>query len=186
VKESYSGLTKSKSKQSARDLNSLSGINCAIQEQPKERAAKVSTEVDANNPQIIKLNSIFNSLFGKRSKLQLKTYTEGMLVASFPKENTAELPDISHFKDRVELEIERYSSFHAEPSRSLRIRAALPRAGSCPIGKPQHNPTSTFRGRMTRRWLTKQMHWLTRSDTAKRITATSNFTNDFIIFAGLL
>jgi hypothetical protein len=41
--------------------------------------------VDSNNPQIIKLNSIFNSLFGKRSKLQLKTYTEGMLIASFPK-----------------------------------------------------------------------------------------------------
>lgn len=50
----------------------------------------------------MKLNSIFNSLFGKRSKLQLKTYTEGMISGTFPlKENTADLPDISEFKERV-------------------------------------------------------------------------------------
>jgi hypothetical protein len=30
----------------------------------------------------MKLNNIFNSLFGKRSKLQLKTYTEGMIIQS--------------------------------------------------------------------------------------------------------
>ncbi len=44
------------------------------------KATKTQTELDSDNPAILKLNSIFNSLFGKRSKHQLKTFSEGMIV----------------------------------------------------------------------------------------------------------
>lgn len=53
------------------------------------------------------MNSIFDSLFGKRSKLQIKTYSEGMILNYQPKENVTDLPDVADFKDRMEIEIER-------------------------------------------------------------------------------
>lgn len=85
IKENYSGLTKSKSKQSARDLNSISGMSCILKEGgPQKSPKKHSAVIDSENPTILKLNSIFNSLFGKRTKQPMKTYTEGMIVRSNP------------------------------------------------------------------------------------------------------
>lgn len=54
-----------------------------------EKSPRKKSVVEVENPTILKLNSIFNSLFGKRSKQPMKTYTEGMIVRdSAPKENT--------------------------------------------------------------------------------------------------
>ena len=91
INEGYHlGLTKSKSKQSARDMNSLSHMTCALREkQNREESTKATPVVDSENPTIQTLNSIFKSLFGKRSKLQLKTYSEGMILNYQPKENAA-------------------------------------------------------------------------------------------------
>jgi hypothetical protein len=83
VKENYAGLTKSKSKQSARELNTISGMSYALKGGPEKSPKKLSV-VESENPTILKLNSIFNSLFGKRSRLPMKTYTEGMIVHSNP------------------------------------------------------------------------------------------------------
>ena len=109
IKEGYTGLTKSKSKQSARELNTLSGISNAMKENSPDKLdklVKTQSVVQSENPTILKLNSIFNSLFGKRSKMPMKTYSEGMLVHHQPpKENKVEMPDISCFKERVENEI---------------------------------------------------------------------------------
>jgi hypothetical protein len=40
--------------------------------------SKLSLDTENDNPAIQKLNTIFDTLFGKRSKLQAKTYTEGV------------------------------------------------------------------------------------------------------------
>lgn len=59
---------------------------------------KCTTEEMSDNPAIKKLNSIFDTLFGKRTKTQqAKTYTEGV-TKSLPKENIAPVPDISLYK----------------------------------------------------------------------------------------
>ena len=40
--------------------------------------SKLSLDAENDNPAIQKLNTIFDTLFGKRSKLHAKTYTEGV------------------------------------------------------------------------------------------------------------
>lgn len=44
MKENYAGLTKSKSKQSSRDLNSLSGMNL-LRDESQQKLTKTQTEL---------------------------------------------------------------------------------------------------------------------------------------------
>jgi hypothetical protein len=52
-------------------------MNIALEKEKlnKEKLHKKSAEIENDNPTIMKLNNIFNNLFGRRSRLQLKTYT---------------------------------------------------------------------------------------------------------------
>lgn len=60
--------------------------------------SKLSQDVENDNPAIQKLNTIFDTLFGKRSKLQAKTYSEGVAPIFQPKEHFTPAPDISAYK----------------------------------------------------------------------------------------
>ena len=46
-----------------------------LKDECQAKPMKTQTELDSDNPAILKLNSIFNSLFGKRSRHQLKTFS---------------------------------------------------------------------------------------------------------------
>lgn len=67
--------------------------------------SKLSLDAENDNPAIQKLNTIFDTLFGKRSKLQAKTYTEGVTHPVVQKEHFTPPPDISVYKEKIEHEL---------------------------------------------------------------------------------